>query len=151
MWDAKLIEAPRKPPRTIQQVELVPRPAVDIESFQLSEIVAQGFHGDDRVVAHPICPPLLDHFAGVCCDRKPHAQKFSRIGVVTRRHGQHVHYGEVSLWPFPGFLQLTPPALDRVVGAGQRPQHIGHIGQVAQLEPHIAGMTRRGRPHVGMA
>ena len=48
-------------------------------------------------------------------------------------------------------FELPPPALDRILGAGKGAQHRRHVGQVAQLEAHIAGVTGRGRPDVGMA
>ena len=41
--------------------------------------------------------------------------------------------------------------LDRVSGAGERAQYCRHVGQITQLEPHIAGMTSRCRPDLGMA
>ena len=44
-----------------------------------------------------------------------------------------------------------PPFLDGVLGAGKCAQDGRHIGQIAQLEAHIAGMTGRGRPDVGVA
>jgi hypothetical protein len=47
-------------------------------------------------------------------------------------------------------FKLPPPALDRVPGAGERAQHRRHVGQIAQFEAHIAGMTGRGRPDVGV-
>ncbi len=50
-----------------------------------------------------------------------------------------------------GCFKLLPPTLDGVPRAGERTQHRWHIGQIAQLEAHIAGMTGRGRPDVGVA
>ena len=37
-----------------------------------------------------------------------------------------------------------------LAGAGERAQHVRHVGQIAELEAHIAGMARGGRPDVGM-
>jgi hypothetical protein len=50
-----------------------------------------------------------------------------------------------------GCFELLPPALDGVASARECAQHRWHVGQIAQLEAHIAGMTSRGRPDVGMA
>ena len=47
-------------------------------------------------------------------------------------------------------FELLPPAFDRVIDAGKRPQGCGHIRQVTQLEAHIAGVTGRGRPNVSV-
>src|SRR5205823_8120049 len=50
-----------------------------------------------------------------------------------------------------GCLELLPPVRDRVPSAGEGAQDRGHIGQIAQLEAHIAGMTSCRRPYVGVA
>jgi hypothetical protein len=50
-----------------------------------------------------------------------------------------------------GCFELLPPALDGVFGAGEGAKDRGHVGQIAQLEAHIAGVTGRGRPDVGVA
>src|SRR4051794_9885124 len=47
-------------------------------------------------------------------------------------------------------FKLLPPALDRVAGPGQSAQHRRHVRLIAQLKPHIAGVTGRSRPEVGM-
>src|SRR5947209_4461087 len=47
-------------------------------------------------------------------------------------------------------FELFPPALDGVPSAGQCTQDRWHIVQIAQLEAHIAGVTSRGRPDVGV-
>ncbi len=38
--------------------------------------------------------------------------------------------------------------LNGVLGTGEGAQDRWHVGQIAQLEAHIAGMTGRGRPDV---
>ncbi len=48
-------------------------------------------------------------------------------------------------------FELLPPALDRVLIAGESPQRRRHVGQIAHLKSHIAGMTGRRRPDVGVA
>ena len=50
-----------------------------------------------------------------------------------------------------GGFKLLPPALDRVLGAGECAEDRWHVGQITDLESHVAGMTGRGRPDVGVA
>jgi hypothetical protein len=50
-----------------------------------------------------------------------------------------------------GGFELLPPTLDGVLGTGERAEDRRHVGQIAQLEAHIARMTGRGRPNVGVA
>jgi hypothetical protein len=50
-----------------------------------------------------------------------------------------------------GCFELLTPFFDRVSSAGECAQGRRHVGQIAQLEAHITGMTGRGRPDVGVA
>ena len=50
-----------------------------------------------------------------------------------------------------GCFELLPPTLDQVLGTGECAQDRRHIGQITDLESHVAGMAGRGRPDIGMA
>src|SRR5438093_11963672 len=78
-------------------------------------------------------------------------EELRRIGIVAGRHRQNVEYLERILQMLLRRLKLLPPALDRVSGTGKGAQHRRHVRQIAQLETHIAGMTRGSRPDVGVA
>ena len=151
MRNAKLVQPPHEPTGTVEQVELIPLAAVDIKCLQPAEIARLGFDRNYRVLPQPIRPAFLDNLAGVERDRQPDAKELRRIGIVAGRHRQRVDHLAGTIGMLLGFFELPPPALDGVPGAGERAQDCWHIGQIAQLEAHIAGVTGRGRPDVGVA
>src|SRR5690242_13374962 len=150
MRDAELLQSPNEPAGTVKQVELIVLAAVDVERLQPAEVVALSFDCDDRVLPHPICPAFLDDLAGVGRDRQPDPEELGGIGIVAGCHRQCVHYLEGTLGMLSGALELLPPFLDGVLGPGERAQDRRHVGQITELESHIARMTGGGRPNIGM-
>src|SRR5947208_3332706 len=73
------------------------------------------------------------------------------VGIVAGRHRQRVAHLARTVGMLSGGFKLLPPALDGVFGAGKGAQDRRHVGQIAHLEAHIAGMTGRSRPDVGVA
>ena len=94
MRDVEFLQSPHEPARAIQEVELIPLAAVDVERLQATQIVRLCFESDHGVVPQPIRPAFLDDLAGVECDRQPDPKKLRRIRIVTGRHGQDIEHLE---------------------------------------------------------
>src|SRR5438067_4835133 len=149
--DAQFVQPSCKSTRAVEEIELILLSAIDIERFQPAQIVRLRVDRDYGILPHPIRPALLNDLASVERDRQPDAKELRRIGIVAGGHRQYVDHLAGTLRVLSGRLELLPPALDRVLGTGERAQYRRHVGQITKLETHIAGMAGRGRPDVGVA
>src|SRR5438067_505357 len=84
-------------------------------------------------------------------DRSGSTAAARTAGLVAGGHCQYIDRLTGTFRVLSGCLELLPPALDRVLGTGERAQYRRHVGQITQLEAHIAGMAGRSRPDVGVA
>jgi hypothetical protein len=74
MRDAELVQPPDEPAGAVEQVELIPLAAIDVERLKPAR-----FDRNDRVVPHPIRPALLDDLAGVERHGQPNAEELRQI------------------------------------------------------------------------
>src|SRR5438067_6252312 len=148
--DAQFVQPSCKSTRAVEEIELILLSAIDIERFQPAQIVRLRVDRDYGILPQPIRPALLNDLASVERDRQPDAEELRRIGIVAGGHCQYIDHLTGTFRVLSGRLELLPPALDRVLGTGERAQYRRHVGQITQ-QPHIAGMAGRSRPDVEVA
>jgi hypothetical protein len=105
---------------------------------------------DDRVVAETVLPTLGVKLRRVRIPGKPHAKRSLRVGVVERTHGAKHQAG-----PFGGGglvlrLEVVDELFDRPVEVLQDVQGSIELGQLVDIEAHVRGVGRDGRPEVGV-
>src|SRR5580700_1644118 len=109
MLDSQLGQAPCKAPRAVQKPELIGRAAVDIQGLEAPEAVRPFLEYVQRVMPQPVCPTLLNYFAGVECDRQSDTEKLRRIGIVAGGHREDIDYLDCLFGMLRRGFEVRPP------------------------------------------